>query len=120
MLPQFPRINAADPICRYLELVTRLPLAYSHPPLTSRRILLRSSLNRPDTHYMPPPHPPVISHPLNIQPKRRSGIRTHKNGELIPSANAGMRAIPFDPRTAIFGLRIDARILQNPIHRPLI
>src|SRR5438067_5414568 len=61
--------------------------------------------------------PLVVAEPIEVEHKRRRRIRADHDFERVTSPHSGVRAVAFDPGTAVLRLGIHARMLQQPIGR---
>src|SRR6185436_5263856 len=107
---EFPEIHAANPIPRNRELDRRLPGAVAQTLFTNGRIGLSHSLDRFPRPQQTRSRAAIAAQAIDVQSKSRWRIGTDKDRKFFTSANARVRTVALDPRTAIFGLWIDARI----------
>jgi hypothetical protein len=114
---EFAEINAAQPITRNLEARARFPFANANAPRSDGRVGLGATGKRTEGRHMPPAVAAVVAHAINIDREGRRRIGAHVKRLRVAGAHNGSGAIAFDPRTTIFGFRINAGFAKHPIPR---
>ena len=115
---ELAEIDAAQPIVGNLAIPQRGSQAQSRTRFgrSADRAAPRPR-SGPSFVHQPPAVAAVVAEPIDVESKSRRGIRADVKANRLARAHAGVRAITFDPRAAIFGRRIDARVREHPVAR---
>jgi hypothetical protein len=63
---------------------------------------------------MPTTFTAIVTQPVNINDKRRRRVGADEDAQFLSGANAGVRNVSLNPRTAVLGRRVHAGVFQQP------
>src|SRR5205823_415320 len=101
---QFAEINAAGPILGDDQAGGRFPVALAQPFSADCWVRLASALERANPEQVAAALALVVTEPVEIQDKGRRRIGTDHDIQGVAGPEAGVRAVAFDPGTAVPGL----------------
>src|SRR5205823_2306270 len=94
-----------------------LPGAIAHPLRSDGRVRLNCSFKRAKPEHTPCSIAAIKAHPVNLEREWRRWIGADVEADALAGADAGPRAIAFNPRASILGRWINARLAQQPVTR---